>query len=42
MLGEQVSEMLSMHKHQSADQLVTSEGGDAAVPTGFRTGYGQP
>jgi len=21
MLGEQVSEMLSMHKHQSADQL---------------------
>jgi hypothetical protein len=40
MLGEKVSEMLSMTKQQCDDQAVTSEVGDAAVPTSFRTGYG--
>jgi hypothetical protein len=33
MLGEKVSEMLSMNKQHSDDQLVTSEVGNAAVPT---------
>jgi hypothetical protein len=33
MLREKVREMLSMNKQHSDDQLVTSEGGDAPVPT---------
>jgi len=40
MLAEQVNEMLSMHKQHGAHQLITSEVGDAAVSSGFRTGYG--
>jgi hypothetical protein len=33
MLGEKVSEILSLNKQHSADQAVPSEVGDAAVPT---------